>query len=226
MDRFPLTFLPLFQLLLLSVLLVSCGEPRLDDYTDISVTLEDQNGASVQFPDDFEGRPMVVGFIYTNCPDICPFITSNIKKIAAEVGGEAGNLGLQDLGLQDEGLQDQVSWDEGSQEVQFLLITFDPERDTQEVLKKYAQAFQMDRAPFRFLTGDEAQVRRLMERVSVRTSVTDERLLDSGDTIYFLSHSDKILLIDRKGRLVFDYGGSMTPPRIVAEDLRKLLAEG
>ena len=221
MDRFPLTFLLLLQLLLLSVLLVSCGEPRLDDYTDISVTLEDQNGASVQFPDDFEGRPMVVGFIYTNCPDICPFITSNIKKIAAEVGGETGNQGLQDEGSQDEG-----SRDEGLQEVQFLLITFDPERDTQEVLKKYAQAFQMDRAPFRFLTGDEEQVHRLMERVSVRTSVTDERLLDSGDTIYFLSHSDKILLIDRKGRLVFDYGGSMTPPRIVAEDLRKLLAEG
>jgi len=109
---------------------------------------------------------------------------------------------------------------------QFVLITFDPERDTQEVLKKYAQAFEMDRPPFRFLTGEPEQIRALMERVSVRTSVTDERELEGGETIYFLSHSDKILLIDQESRLVFDYGGSMTPVRIMAEDLKKLLEEG
>jgi protein SCO1 len=48
------------------------------------------------------------------------------------------------------------------------------------------------------------------------------REVEGGDPIYFLSHSDKILLIDERSRLVFDYGGSMTPVNIIAEDLAKL----
>jgi len=204
----------LFQAWTLSMalLLASCSDGRLDDYGDLSVRLTDQNGEMVEFPGDFEGSPLMVGFIYTNCPDICPFITSNIKKIEEQVATAAGT--------------NAAGTNVTADGTQFVLITFDPERDTQEVLKKYAQAFEMDRPPFRFLTGEPEQIRALMERVSVRTSVTDERELEGGETIYFLSHSDKILLIDQESRLVFDYGGSMTPVRIMAEDLKKLLEEG
>jgi protein SCO1/2 len=208
----------LFQAWTLSMalLLASCSDGRLDDYGDLSVRLTDQNGEMVEFPGDFEGSPLMVGFIYTNCPDICPFITSNIKKIEEQVATAAGTNAAGT----------NVTGSKPAAGTQFVLITFDPERDTQEVLKKYAQAFEMDRPPFRFLTGEPEQIRALMERVSVRTSVTDERELEGGETIYFLSHSDKILLIDRESRLVFDYGGSMTPVRIMAEDLKKLLEEG
>jgi protein SCO1 len=57
---------------------------------------------------------------------------------------------------------------------QFVLITFDPERDTPEVLQHYAYAFEMDREPFQFLTGDPDTIDQLMKRVKVRTSVSDE----------------------------------------------------
>ena len=207
-DRNQIGVLLFAWTLSMALLLTSCSDGRLDDYGDLSVRLTDQNGEMVDFPGDFEGSPLMVGFIYTNCPDICPFITSNIKKIEEQVAGSNAAGSNMAAGTQ------------------FVLITFDPERDTQEVLKKYAQAFEMDRPPFRFLTGEPEQIRALMERVSVRTSVTDERELEGGETIYFLSHSDKILLIDQESRLVFDYGGSMTPVRIMAEDLKKLLEEG
>ncbi len=173
-----------------------CGEPRLDDYSDQSFELVNQNGKTIIFPDDFSGSPVVVGFVYTHCPDICSFITSNIKKVYEEGNHPEGT--------------------------QFAIITFDPERDTPEVLQNYANAFDMDREPFQFLTGDPDTIDSLMKRVKVRTSVSDEREVEGGDPIYFLSHSDKILLIDDQSRLVFDYGGSMTPVNIIAEDLAEL----
>ena len=133
---------------------------------------------------------------YTNCPDICSFITANVRKI-----------------------YNADTYPEGTQ---FALITFDPERDRPGVLKSYAAAFEMDRAPFHFLTGPPDEIETLMNRVNIRKAVSSEQTTDSGESIYFLSHSDKILLIDSQSRLVFDYGGSMTPVDIVAEDLGKL----
>ena len=182
--------------LLTLFLVTGCGPNRLDDYSDDSFSLINQDGESVTFPDDFKGSPLVVGFIYTNCPDICPFITTNVKKI--------------------------YNADTHPDGTQFALITFDPERDTPDVLKSYAGVFDMDEDPFHFLTGSPDEIERLMERVNIRKAVSSEHETDSGELIYFLSHSDKILLIDRQSRLVFDYGGSMTPVDIVAEDLSKL----
>jgi protein SCO1 len=188
-----LTFLAISFLL---TALNGCGPERLDDYSDVRFELTDQNGETVIFPDDFRGNPLVVGFIYTHCPDICSFITANVGKVYNELD-DPGNT-------------------------RFALVTFDPERDTPEVLKKYADAFDMDREPFSFLTGDPETIQAFMERVSLRSQESFSRDLDDGERVYFLNHSDKILLIDQDSRLVFDYGGSMTPINIIIEDLKKL----
>lgn len=193
MKSFFLHFIPVVFLFYLT----ACGSPALDDYSDVSFELTDQNGETVEFPGDFEGAPLVVGFIYTNCPDICSFITDNIGKVYEEIDNP-GNTS-------------------------FVLVTFDPERDTPEVLKSYAQAFDMDREPFQFLTGDPETIDELMKRVSVRSQESYSRELEDGKRMYFLNHSDKILLIDQQSKLIFDYGGSMTPVHIIAEDLKKLL---
>lgn len=186
-------------LLALSFLIVlsACGNSTLDDYSDSQFELVDQNGNKVVFPDDFEGAPLVMGFIYTHCPDICSFITANVNKIYDEM--------------------------DNSGDTRFVLVTFDPERDSPDVLKNYARAFEMDKEPFQFLTGNPDTIEEFMERVSVRTQESYSRETESGDTIYFINHSDKILLIDQRSRLVFDYGGSMTPVDIFIEDLEKLL---
>lgn len=183
----------LFSLILC---LSGCGNQALDDFSDVQFELTDQNGESVIFPDDFQGSPLVVGFIYTHCPDICSFITSNVSKVYNELE-EPGNT-------------------------QFVLVTFDPERDTPDVLKSYAQSFDMDKEPFHFLTGDPSTIEAFMNRVSVRTEESFSRETDEGERLYFLSHSDKILLIDENSHLIFDYGGSMTPVNIIVEDLNKL----
>jgi protein SCO1 len=178
------------------VTLAGCGSRGLDDYSDSRFELTNQNGETVVFPDDFEGAPLVMGFIYTNCPDICSFITVNVNKVYEE---------MNDPG-----------------DTQFALVTFDPERDTPEVMKQYAAAFEMDKPPFQFLTADTETIEAFMERVRVRTQESYSRDSDDGERMYFINHSDKILLIDQRSRLIFDYGGSMTPVNIIIEDLEKL----
>ena len=179
-----------------TLLFSACSSPALDDYSDAHFELINQNGETVIFPDDFEGAPLVMGFIYTHCPDICSFITANVGKVYEEMSN--------------------------TNDVQFALVTFDPERDTPEVLKTYAQAFDMDKKPFQFLTASPEVIEAFMQRVSVRTQESYSRDLEDGDRMYFLNHSDKILLIDQNSRLIFDYGGSMTPVNIITEDLEKL----
>ncbi|MFU8811580.1 MAG: SCO family protein [Balneolaceae bacterium] len=186
----------LLPILVFAFILTACSDQRLDDYSDVSFELINQQGEAVQFPDDFEGAPLVVGFIYTQCPDICSFITANVKQVYEE-------------GVHPEGTR-------------FVLVTFDPERDTPDVLARYAAAFEMDGEPFSFLTGNPDIISQMMRRVGVRSVITDERTTETGQEIYFINHTDKILLIDSRSRLVFDYGGSMTPVNIIAEDLQKL----
>lgn len=184
-------------ILLFNILLFGgCSNPALDDYSDVSYQLVNQDGETVLFPDDFKGSPLILGFIYTNCPDICSFITANVKKIHDE---------MDDPG-----------------ETQFVLITFDPSRDTPDVLSEYARAFDMNRSPFHFLTGDEEEINDLMTRFGVRTQESYSKDLENGERLYFINHSDKILLINKQLELIFDYGGSMTPPSIIIEDLEKL----
>lgn len=184
-------------LLLLVIGVASCGPDRLDDYSDLSVDLVNQNGEAVRFPGDFQGKPVIIGFIYTHCPDICSFITANIHKT------------WQDL--------------EETEEAHFLLITFDPERDTPDVLASYAEAFDMNHPPFQFLTGSPDTIDSLMERLGVRRQVSYTTETEEGDELYFLNHTDKVILVDEESRLVMDYGGSMTPVHIFKTDLEKLL---
>lgn len=186
----------IYLIIIAGLLFISCSNPALDDFRDSKFELINQNGETVIFPDDFQGAPLVIGFIYTHCPDICSFITSNISSVYDELD-DPGNT-------------------------QFVLVTFDPERDTPQVLKEYANAFQMDREPFQFLTGEPDVVNAFMQRVSVRTQESYSKELEDGERVYFINHSDKIMLIDAQSRLIFDYGGSMTPVNIIVEDLNKL----
>lgn len=187
-------WLPIFAL---SLFLSSCGEERMDDYNDLSVELIDQYGEAITFPDDLKGKPVLMGFIYTHCPDICSFITANLHSVWEEM--------------------------DKTDEAHFVLITFDPERDRPEILREYAEAFDMNRSPFTFLTGEPERIDTLMKRLNVRSQVSYTTETEEGEELYFLNHTDKVLLIDEEGRLVMDYGGSMTPTGIFVSDLSELL---
>lgn len=184
--------------LLLPVLLFSCnsGPDVIDDLSGTSFQLLDQDSTAVTFPDDFEGEFIVMGFIYTNCPDICSLITQNLVRIQKEMNYP--------------------------DDVHFIAATFDPERDTPSTLKKYGEAFGVDEN-FTFLTGDSTEVFALMDSARVRSQISMRDTTDDGRELYFINHSDKIMVLDKQSRIVFEYGGSQPMiPSLVKEDLNKI----
>jgi protein SCO1 len=95
--------------------------------------LIDQNGKP--FSDqDMKGKPYLVFFGYTHCPDICPTTLFEMSQLFRKLGPDAKRVGA-------------------------LFITVDPERDTQSVLKDYMSSFDPH---LRGLTGDQKAIDQVM----------------------------------------------------------------
>jgi protein SCO1/2 len=77
--------------------------------------LTDQDGRIVT-EEDLKGRPSLVFFGFTHCPDVCPTTLFDISQIMAALGPDADRT-------------------------RAVFITVDPERDTQSVLKDYMSSF-------------------------------------------------------------------------------------
>jgi protein SCO1/2 len=100
-------------------------------------SLVDQNGKRVTQA-DYAGKPLVVFFGYTHCPDVCPTTLSDMSQM------------LQALGK--------------TEPVQALFITVDPERDTPTALKDYLSSFDPRIAG---LSGDQAAIADVERRYRV-----------------------------------------------------------
>jgi hypothetical protein len=68
---------------------IAKGNPPAPDFT-----LTDQFGASDALS-SFKGRPVALTFLYTNCPDVCPLIASNLHQTYKQLGNQAARLGRQ-----------------------------------------------------------------------------------------------------------------------------------
>jgi protein SCO1/2 len=109
--------------------------------------------------------------------------------------------------------------------VHVVSVTFDPHRDTPSRLAAYRARYGLDGTSWQFLTGDRPTIRRLMDRLGVRHTLkgTDREFpRPDTDSAYVYTHSNQITLIDAQGRVRATYGGSQTPPELIASDLEKI----
>ncbi len=177
--------------------LIGCQQPNvIDDLSDTSYQLLNTDSSAVAFPRDVGGDIIVLGYIYTHCPDVCPMTTANMKQVREQLGAP--------------------------DDVQFVTVTFDPLRDTPSVMQRYSETWDAADTDWLFLTGDTTTVNAMMRRVGVRHQVTDTTTTSDGEQIFFISHSDLVTLIDEDGRIRQHYSGSRTPPNILVEDINKL----
>ncbi|MCA9862112.1 MAG: SCO family protein [Thermomicrobiales bacterium] len=154
------------------------------------LNLTDTNGKPFSL-DQLKGNAVVVYFGYTTCPDICPTTLIDYQVVKEELGADADR-------------------------VKFVLVTIDPERDTQEKLKEYLAFFDPE---FIGLRGDAAQT----EQVERDYGVLVHRVeYPDSATKYLLDHSTQTYVIDPQGRLALTFPYGMDPA-LMAQDIRHLL---
>jgi len=182
----------------LTVVMISCSNsPKvIHDLSDTNYNLVDQDSAAVNFPANFEGKYVVMAFIYTHCPDICNITTANLKNMSNQF--------------------------EDKSDVHFLAITFDPERDTPSVLNDYMQTFTLDAQYFTMLTGTPTEIDSVLSRLDIEAKKSFTKTNAQGEKTYFMNHTDRVSVMDPQGRVRFEYPGSRVPPEHVVEDVNKL----
>jgi protein SCO1 len=187
---------------LLIAVMIFTGCTRKFDRNDFmgkrNFRLISQDSSVINFPEDFKGKPYLLGFIFTNCPDVCPLTSHNFQLVQEEVKNE-------DL-----------------KGINFVLISFDPDRDKPWVLKDYASLRNIDESNFKLLTGNKDTIKALMKKMQVVAIPGDTSKTPDGDLIYFYTHTDKAFLIDKDNKIRSEYRGSKLDIPQAVKDLKSL----
>lgn len=122
--------------------------------------------------DSLKGKIVIADFFFTRCPTICPSLTLNMKRLAESIhnGKRVG--------------------DKSNKLVHFLSFSIDPERDSVERLKKWADRFQINPEQWWLLTGNKKMIYDLIIH-EMKIPVDDGQGIDTN----FL-HTDHFVLID------------------------------
>jgi protein SCO1/2 len=139
---------------------------------------------------DLLGKVWIANFIYTQCRETCPLQSATLARLQAEFASE------EDLRL--------------------VSITVDPERDTAEVLSRYAERYRADQVRWLFLTGDKRAIY-LLAKDGFRLGVVDpDDQAQAGGWLRALGpapvlathgskglviHSSRLVLVDRQARI-------------------------
>lgn len=178
--------------------LTACGPDALYDLSGDTYQLRDSDSTLVNFPGDFKGDISLVTFIYTNCPDVCPVITANMTNIQRKLDDTTG--------------------------VNFIEITFDPERDTPSVLKEYRNLYGLNEQ-FTMLTSHPRDSDTLLNKLDI---VAEKTIIDSlghDSTNYAIRHSNTLYLMDREGYIRAEYPAHRVKPEHVKDDINYLRSE-
>lgn len=153
-------------------------------------TLTNQDGARVTL-DTFRGQSFVLTFVFTRCPvpNFCPRISHNFSELQEAIKADAGAAGKTRL----------------------LSITFDPQFDTPEILKNYAQQQQADPQVWTFATGEPAEIDKLTQSFAVFVQP------EAGT----ISHGLATALIDPDGHVVNIWRGNAWKSSEVIDELRR-----
>jgi protein SCO1/2 len=160
--------------------------PELGPAPDFS--LVSQDGLPVSLI-SLRGMVVAVTFVYTYCSDICPLLTHELVEVQDKLGADFGR------------------------KIAFVAITLDPEQDTPEMLKLYAQAHGANLAGWNFLTGPVGSVREVARRYGVVAVKNDNGAID---------HNLVTSIVDASGVLRVQYAGMRFDPNEFRRDLLSL----
>ena len=140
---------------------------------------------------DYQGKIVLLYFGYTHCPDVCPTTLADLRVAISELG-------------------------EPANDIQVIMVSVDPERDSPEWLADYVHRFD-DR--FLGITGTPEQI----SEITIAYGIRFQKHEGTEATGYLIDHTAKVLVIDRRGdlRMFFPFGETSEE---MAEDLRYMLS--
>ena len=152
-------------------------------------SLTNQKGESLGLS-DMAGKIWIADFIFTNCPTICPAMTQEMARLQSEFVADP---------------------------VYFVSFSVDPERDTTEVLTRYAKAYGADDRRWNFLTGDKAHIYQLAEQgFSLAAGHKGSEIL----------HSPRFVLVKADGNIHDHYDSRSKPAMLrLRRDVKALLGK-
>jgi len=166
-----------------------------------NATFTNQLGKKIEL-DELRGRVIIADFFFTRCPSICPTLTRNMKSLQ------------ESLKMKDVTKRIDTTF------VQFLSFSVDPERDSAAVLKKYADKYGINHDVWWMLTGPKKDIYDYMLN-EIKLPAQDGGTVDS-----MFIHTEKFVLIDKKGIIRGYYNGLDTVALAkLAEDLTLLMLE-
>ena len=196
----------LFLLIAVGLFAIACSQTEPFQGTTLTPGQEatpfdliDQFGQPVSFS-DFDDSVVVLTFLYTNCPDVCPITTSQLRDAHEMLGEDADN-------------------------VSFVAISIDPERDTIDELHRFSDHWEMT-DNWSYLVGDEDTLRPIWESYYIDPTIIQNREEEPPNSQpptpvpsaggvrglqqdilqrYLIIHSAPVYIIDRNGvmRVVF-----------------------
>ena len=128
---------------------------------------------------DFRGQYVMLYFGYTFCPDVCPTTLNDLKRMMEALGPKR------------------------AENVQVVMVSVDPERDTAEQLGSYLPYFDPS---FLGMTGTVEEI----QPIASQFGIFFERHEGTSAAGYLVDHTAVVTVVDSKGyvRMVFPYGTS------------------
>ncbi len=171
------------------------GTPLDPPRDSLDFMLTDQFGQRLRLT-ELRGRVVVLTFLYTACPDLCPLVTQKIREV--------GRL-----------------LDDKRRDLAFLAVTVDPQRDTVPAIAEYSRRWGMLHR-WRFLTGSERELEPIWRYYWVGEIRREAIGGAAAPATYDVQHLAPVHLIDRDGRVRVAYGSNFRPAEL-AHDIEALL---
>ncbi len=149
------------------------------DHRIADFNLISQSGAPITRA-DLLGRVHVASFIYTHCAGVCPSMITQLKKVQASIAGR----------------KDAV----------LVSYSVAPQQDTPEALAQFAAQRSIDSDAWKLVTGDAEQIYALARASYFADDGRIDPAIPAADQ--FL-HTEKVLLVDREGRLRGVYNATL-----------------
>lgn len=127
---------------------------------------------------DFSGHPLVVVMYYGNCTQVCPILIRDARRVFEAVDTEYRD------------------------DVRVLAVTFDPENDTPEQLKAYADDKNLNIPEWQFMTGSATDIRMLATMLGVEYSKKSDG---------HFAHSNLVTVLDGNGTIIHRLEGLNQP---------------